>query len=65
MYQVEISFYSWQFTVCDGGCGGAGQAVVQIARDRLNGLEYAIKLFLSRRTFNVRLFYMHAHMHEL
>jgi hypothetical protein len=41
-------------------CGIAGQAIVQMARDRLNGLEYAIKLFLSRRTFNVRPLYFTA-----
>lgn len=42
----------------DGICCAAGQAIVQMARDRLNGLEYAMKLFLSRRTFNVRPLYM-------
>jgi hypothetical protein len=44
--------------------GGVGQAIVQMSRDRLNGLEYAIKLFLSRRTFNVRLLYIHLHHQE-
>jgi hypothetical protein len=30
----------------------AGQAVVQMARSRLNGLEYAIKFYLSKAAFD-------------
>jgi hypothetical protein len=33
-------------------CGCAGQAVVQMARSKVNGLEYAVKFYVSKAAFD-------------
>ena len=48
---VVFEWGRWTRGERGGVCVCAGQAVVQFAKDRRNGLEYAIKFFLSYSAF--------------